>query len=161
MTIKPAHIIGSTARTLLALTFLFSGFVKAVDPLGTVYKIEDYLKAFGGFFTDLLPLAGIAAVCLIATEWLLGVELVDAGVLSFYDPADALDSADESYQRLRLFRGCHRTDQLADILEERGIPEFGDYSALLQETYPADLQLVDGDSTRRARSRIRSRYHGI
>ena len=70
---KTTHIIGSTARTLLALTFLFSGFVKAVDPLGTVYKIEDYLKAFGGFFTDLLPLAGIAAVCLIAVEWLLGV----------------------------------------------------------------------------------------
>ena len=76
MKIKPAHIIGSTARTLLALTFLFSGFVKAVDPLGTVYKIEDYLKAFGGFFTDLLPLAGVAAVCLIATEWLLGVCLL-------------------------------------------------------------------------------------
>ncbi len=70
---KTLHIIGSTARTLLALTFLFSGFVKAVDPLGTVYKIEDYLKAFGGFFTDLLPLAGVAAVLLIATEWILGV----------------------------------------------------------------------------------------
>ena len=69
---KTKHIIGSVARTLLALTFLFSGFVKAVDPLGTVYKIEDYLKAFGGFFTDLLPLAGAAAVCLILVEWLLG-----------------------------------------------------------------------------------------
>ncbi len=67
------HITGSVARTLLAITFLFSGFVKAVDPLGTVYKIEDYLKAFGGFFTDLLPLAGVAAVCLIVVEWLLGV----------------------------------------------------------------------------------------
>lgn len=67
------HIIGSVARTLLALTFIFSGFVKAVDPLGTVYKIEDYLKAFGGFFTDLMPLAGTAAVCLIAAEWLLGI----------------------------------------------------------------------------------------
>lgn len=66
------HIVGSFARTLLALTFLFSGFVKAVDPLGTVYKIEDYLKAFGGWFTDLLPLAGVAAVCLILVEWLLG-----------------------------------------------------------------------------------------
>ena len=66
------HIIGSTARTLLALTFLFSGFVKAVDPLGTVYKIEDYLKAFGGCFTDLLPLAGTAAVCLILVEFALG-----------------------------------------------------------------------------------------
>ena len=52
------------------------GFVKAVDPLGTVYKIEDYLKAFGGFANDLLPLAGTAAVCLIATEWLLGVCLL-------------------------------------------------------------------------------------
>ena len=66
------HIVGSIVRTLLALTFLFSGFVKAVDPLGTVYKIEDYLKAFGGFFTDLLPLAGTATVCLILAEWLLG-----------------------------------------------------------------------------------------
>jgi len=70
---KAKHIIGSVARTLLAITFLFSGFVKAVDPLGTVYKIEDYLKAFGGFFTDLMPLAGTAAVCLIAAEWLLGI----------------------------------------------------------------------------------------
>lgn len=73
MKIKAKHIIGSIARTLLALTFLFSGFVKAVDPLGTVYKIEDYLKAFGGFANDLLPLAGTAAVCLIVAEWLLGV----------------------------------------------------------------------------------------
>ena len=70
---KAAHITGSIARTLLAVTFIFSGFVKAVDPLGTVYKIEDYLKAFGGFFTDLLPLAGAAAVCLIAVEWVLGI----------------------------------------------------------------------------------------
>ena len=69
---RTKHIIGSIARTLLALTFIFSGFVKAVDPLGTVYKIEDYLKAFGGWFTDLLPLAGFAAVCLILVEWLLG-----------------------------------------------------------------------------------------
>jgi len=69
---KALHITGSIARTLLAITFLFSGFVKAVDPLGTVYKIEDYLKAFGGFCNDLLPLAGVAAVCLILAEWLLG-----------------------------------------------------------------------------------------
>lgn len=73
MRIKPAHIIGSTAREILALTFLFSGFVKAVDPLGTVYKIEDYLKAFGGVMTDLMPLAGAAAVCLILAEWMLGI----------------------------------------------------------------------------------------
>lgn len=70
------RVVGSVARTLLAAVFLFSGFVKAVDPLGTVYKIEDYLKAFGGFFTDLMPLAGVAAACLIAAELLLGVTML-------------------------------------------------------------------------------------
>jgi len=70
------HILGSVARTLLAATFLFSGIVKAVDPLGTTYKIEDYLKAFGGWFTDLLPLAEPAAIALIAVEFVLGVCLL-------------------------------------------------------------------------------------
>ncbi|MCQ2342960.1 MAG: DoxX family protein [Paludibacteraceae bacterium] len=70
------HILGAVARTLLALTFLFSGIVKAVDPLGTTYKIEDYLKAFGGFFTDLLPLAEPAAIALITVEFVLGLCLL-------------------------------------------------------------------------------------
>ena len=73
---KTLHIIGSVSRTLLGLTFIFSGFVKAVDPLGTTYKIEDYLKAFGGFFTNLLPLAQIAAWCLICFEFVLGICLL-------------------------------------------------------------------------------------
>ncbi len=70
------HIIASISRTLLAVVFIFSGFVKAVDPLGTVYKIEDYLKAFGGFFTELLPLAEVAAVILITVEFTLGIMML-------------------------------------------------------------------------------------
>ena len=66
-------IIAGICRTLLGMVFIFSGAVKAIDPLGTVYKIEDYLKAFGGFFTDLLPAAEIAAWGLIVLELLLGV----------------------------------------------------------------------------------------
>ena len=160
------------ARILLGAVFVFSGFVKAVDPLGTVYKIEDYLKAFGGFFTDLLPLAGTAAVLLIATEWILGVCMIcnvrtkvtswiALAFLSCYDPADALDRADESRERLRLFRGRVGADQLADVLEERGVPLSRHHPVDLQESHSATMELVDGDSTRRARSRIRSRYHGI
>ena len=67
------RIIAGICRTLLGVVFVFSGVVKAIDPLGTVYKIEDYLKAFGGFFTDLLPLAETAAWGLIVLELLLGV----------------------------------------------------------------------------------------
>ena len=71
--LSPSRLIASISRTLLGLVFIFSGAVKAIDPLGTVYKIEDYLKAFGGFFTELLPLAEVAAWGLIILELLLGV----------------------------------------------------------------------------------------
>ena len=70
---KPASILAGISRSLLGVVFIFSGVVKAIDPLGTVYKIEDYLKAFGGFFTDLLPMAEVAAWGLIILELLLGV----------------------------------------------------------------------------------------
>lgn len=70
---KKSAIIAAIARTILGVVFVFSGVVKAIDPLGTVYKIEDYLKAFGGIFTDLLPLAEVAAWGLIVLELLLGV----------------------------------------------------------------------------------------
>lgn len=73
------RLAASTARTLLAIVFIFSGAVKAIDPLGTVYKIEDYLKAFGSsaeFFNLLLPLAGLAAVLLIMTELVLGITML-------------------------------------------------------------------------------------
>lgn len=70
---KIKNMLVSIARTLLGVVFVFSGVVKAIDPLGTIYKIEDYLKAFGGFFTDLLPMAEVAAWCLIILELLLGV----------------------------------------------------------------------------------------
>lgn len=73
---KTACVVAHFSRTLLGLVFLFSGSVKAIDPLGTTYKIEDYLKAFGGFFTDLIPLAQTAAFVLIAMEFVLGICLV-------------------------------------------------------------------------------------
>ena len=66
------------ARLLLALTFILSGFVKAVDPLGTQYKIGDYLEVMrlGSFASDFLTLA--ASVCQSAVEFVLGICLLFA-----------------------------------------------------------------------------------
>ena len=51
--------IVNLCRLLLAAVFILSGFVKAVDPLGTLYKMQDYLLAMdlGGWLPDLALLA--------------------------------------------------------------------------------------------------------
>ena len=66
------------ARLVVALTFIFSGYVKAIDPIGTQYKIGDYLGALG--LTDLLPdyVTLAASVLLSAVEFSLGVFLLFA-----------------------------------------------------------------------------------
>jgi hypothetical protein len=53
--------------------FVFSGFVKAIDPLGTQYKIQDYLTAFG--WSDVFPdyFAFCASILLGVLEFCLGV----------------------------------------------------------------------------------------
>ena len=65
-------------RLVVAVTFILSGFVKAVDPIGTQIKIEDYLSAWhvGQFFPDILSL--LASVVLSATEFTLGMLLLFA-----------------------------------------------------------------------------------
>ena len=62
------------ARIVFGFVFLFSGFVKAVDPLGTAYKISDYLEAFS--LTSLDFLAFPAALILIATEFAIGFNIL-------------------------------------------------------------------------------------
>ena len=66
------------SRLILAVTFIFSGYVKAIDPLGTQYKIQDYLEAVGlpGVVPDWLTL--ITSVVLAGVEFALGVFLLTA-----------------------------------------------------------------------------------
>ena len=62
-------------RFLLGAVLVFSGFVKAVDPMGTCIKLEEYLKAFGmaNIFYDWVIL--LAAIALAALEFAIGVYL--------------------------------------------------------------------------------------
>lgn len=67
------------ARVAVGLVFLFSSFVKGVDPLGTSYKITEYLTAwsfFGISFEWLVPLATLMAMGLIVAEFTVGVMLI-------------------------------------------------------------------------------------
>ena len=68
-------VITTVCRFVLAVVFIFSGFVKAIDPLGTQYKIQDYFDAFGwaGVFPDYIPF--LASVLLGMLEFCLGVYL--------------------------------------------------------------------------------------
>lgn len=65
-------------RIIVALTFIFSGFVKAIDPIGLQYKLQNYLGAIGipGFLPDWMLL--IMAVLLAAVEFCMGIFLLFA-----------------------------------------------------------------------------------
>jgi len=69
---SPAMV--TVSRYLLGLLFLFSGFVKGVDPLGTAYRVEDYFIAFG--LDWMMPSAVFFSFVLNAAELVLGGLLV-------------------------------------------------------------------------------------
>jgi uncharacterized membrane protein YphA (DoxX/SURF4 family) len=58
-------------RFLLGLVFIFSGFVKAVDPWGSQFKLEDYFIAFGWDWA--IPFALVGGIVLSAIEFLIGI----------------------------------------------------------------------------------------
>ena len=59
------------ARAIVGITFILSGFAKAIDPWGTVYKFADYVGILG--VTSLEPLITFGAFALPLVEFLLGV----------------------------------------------------------------------------------------
>ena len=68
----------NVCRFVLAATFIFSGYVKAIDPLGTLYKLKDYAAAMS--LNGLLPdwaFVGVA-IALGALEFALGVFMLFA-----------------------------------------------------------------------------------
>ena len=65
-------------RMVLAVTFILSGYVKAIDPIGSQYKIAEYLEAMhmGGLLPDFVTLG--ASVVQAAVEFCLGIFLLFA-----------------------------------------------------------------------------------
>lgn len=62
------------SQVIAGLVFTFSGFVKAVDPLGSTYKFTDYFYAFNMQWLE--PAAFPLAILLSGVEFLIGICLL-------------------------------------------------------------------------------------
>lgn len=76
------------ARIITGAVFIFSGFVKGIDPSGTAYKLSDYFTAFRlGFLDDT---SMVLSVLLCAVEFITGIMLVTGSFLRLASWAAAL-----------------------------------------------------------------------
>jgi uncharacterized membrane protein YphA (DoxX/SURF4 family) len=67
MSMKTLRTIG---RIVIGLVFIFSGFVKGVDPMGTMFRIEDYFIAFHMEWA--MPAALVMTILLCTVEFTVG-----------------------------------------------------------------------------------------
>lgn len=63
-----------TMRIVVGVVFVVSGFVKAIDPWGSIYKFSEYIQALG--WDSLLSLTTFGSFALPALEFVLGVMLL-------------------------------------------------------------------------------------
>ena len=76
---KANYTLNVVCRWIVGLVFLFSSLTKGVDPMGTTFKVQEYMTAWsiGSItFEWALPLAGVLSVALICAEFLVGVLLI-------------------------------------------------------------------------------------
>lgn len=71
---KPGQALTVGFRIFVGVLFIFSGFVKSIDPLGTSYKIAEYFVEFGLQFLEPYTLA--MSVTMIVLEIILGITLL-------------------------------------------------------------------------------------
>ena len=67
-------VIRHISSIILGAVFIFSGVVKAIDPLGSAYKFHDYFMAFNMGFLDWLSLA--LGIMLCTAEFIAGFALI-------------------------------------------------------------------------------------
>ncbi len=66
-------MLKTISRIIIGLVFLFSGFVKAVDPVGGAIKIAEYLELVGIHNSDTISI--IFAILLSTIEFIIGFQL--------------------------------------------------------------------------------------
>ena len=75
-------ILFHIARIILGITFVFSGFVKGIDPWGAAYKFTDYFNAMG---LEWLIWASFPLGILLAfTEFTIGIAFIFNWALRFF-----------------------------------------------------------------------------
>ncbi|MFQ3676190.1 MAG: BT_3928 family protein, partial [Endomicrobiia bacterium] len=68
-----SYYLTHTFRIFLGLVFIYSGFVKAVDPPGSQYKFIDYFEAWNIMFAE--PAALPLSILLSLSEFIIGIAL--------------------------------------------------------------------------------------
>lgn len=70
--------IARICRIIVGLVFIFSGFVKSVDPYGTAYKLTEYLGIFGfnGLINSMPWIPIFISVVLCSLEFIVGIMLL-------------------------------------------------------------------------------------
>lgn len=75
-------VLKTISRLIVGIVFLFSGFVKTIDPLGSAYKFGDYFNAFGVGFLE--PFALPLSIILSSVEITMGIALLLSYRMRFF-----------------------------------------------------------------------------
>ena len=67
-------LVKNLCRIIVGIVFIYSGFVKGIDPLGSDYKFTDYFNAFGMGWMNATTLFFSFALSLV--EFLIGIALL-------------------------------------------------------------------------------------
>ena len=68
------RLVKNLCRIIVGIVFIYSGFVKGIDPLGSDYKFTDYFNAFGMGWMNATTLCFSFALSLV--EFLIGIALL-------------------------------------------------------------------------------------
>ena len=76
------RVVGMILRILFGVVFIYSGFVKAIDPLGHTYKILDYFQAMG--LPQVYYPTLVLSILMIALEFAIGLGMITGIYLKIF-----------------------------------------------------------------------------